>query len=121
MNEERIAGSPISRRREVVISGRRVRVVDMHAHCSVPEAMALMPNRGQAGGGGPGGGAGNPSLPLGSYQERLAAMNAQGIDVEALSINPYWYRAERDAAEEVIRVQNERLAEFCGKESERFV
>ena len=27
--------------------------------------------------------------------ERLPQMDAQGIDVEALSINPYWYTAER--------------------------
>ena len=32
---------------------------------------------------------------------------APGIDIEALSINPTWYRAERDVAAEVIRIQNE--------------
>src|SRR5436309_1851999 len=31
-----------ARRREVVVNGRRVKVVDVHAHCAVPEAMALM-------------------------------------------------------------------------------
>ena len=30
-----------TRRREVVVNGRRVKTVDVHAHCSVPEAMAL--------------------------------------------------------------------------------
>src|SRR5205807_7231985 len=30
------------RRREVVVSGKRVRTVDLHAHCHVPEANALM-------------------------------------------------------------------------------
>src|SRR5437588_12936652 len=30
------------RRRETVLSGKRVKVVDVHAHCAVPEAMALM-------------------------------------------------------------------------------
>ena len=30
------------RRREVVVSGKRVRTVDVHAHCHVPEANALM-------------------------------------------------------------------------------
>jgi aminocarboxymuconate-semialdehyde decarboxylase len=30
------------RRREVVVNGRRVKTVDVHAHCAVPEAMALM-------------------------------------------------------------------------------
>ena len=39
-----------------------------------------------------------PGLLMDDTSTRLAAMDAQGIDVEALSINPYWYRAERDAA-----------------------
>jgi aminocarboxymuconate-semialdehyde decarboxylase len=28
--------------REVVVNGKRVKTVDIHAHCAVPEAMALM-------------------------------------------------------------------------------
>ena len=52
---------------------------------------------------------------------RIAAMDAQGIDVEALSINPYWYRAERDVAAELIKVQNETLVEFCAANPDRFV
>jgi hypothetical protein len=30
-----------ARRRETVVSGGRVKTVDVHAHCAVPEAMAL--------------------------------------------------------------------------------
>ena len=30
------------RRWEVVIAGKRIKTVDVHAHCAVPEAMALM-------------------------------------------------------------------------------
>jgi len=93
-----------------VVGGKRARVVDMHAHCSVPEATALMGLRGGA-----------PPLPLADYRARLADMDQQGIDVEALSINPYWYGVDRDVAREVIRVQNERLAEFCALEPARFV
>jgi aminocarboxymuconate-semialdehyde decarboxylase len=52
---------------------------------------------------------------------RLAAMDAQGIDVQALSINSYWSRAEREVAEKVIRVQNEKLAELCAAHPDRFV
>jgi aminocarboxymuconate-semialdehyde decarboxylase len=48
-------------------------------------------------------------------------MDAQGIDMEALSINPAWYRAERDVVTQVIKIQNERLAEFCGTYPDRFV
>ncbi len=44
---------------------------------------------------------------------RIAAMDAQGLDVAALSINPYWYHAGRDAAAEVVRIQNEALIEIC--------
>ena len=29
-------------RREVVVNGRRVKTVDVHAHCAVPEAKAMM-------------------------------------------------------------------------------
>src|SRR5438128_9098945 len=48
-------------------------------------------------------------------------MDHTGVDVEPFSINPYWYRAERDAVAEVIRVQNEALVEFCAAQPERFV
>ena len=43
-------------------------------------------------------------------------MDEQGIDVEALSINPYWYGADRDVARELIAIQNEKLAEVCARE-----
>src|SRR5262245_16831030 len=97
-------------RREVVVSGRRVKTVDVHAHCAVPEAMALMGQTLEA-----------PALLMSSTHDRLAAMDAQGIDVEALSINPYWYKADREVARELIRIQNEKLAEFCAANPERFV
>ena len=53
--------------------------------------------------------------------KRIAEMDKQGVDVEALSINPFWYRAERDVAAELVRVQNEKLAEMCAAYPERFV
>ena len=101
---------PQPRRREVVVSGRRVKTVDVHAHCSVPEAMALLGMK-----------LPTPSLLMADTGERLRAMDTQGIDVEALSINPYWYKAGRDVARELIRIQNEKLAEFCAANPERFV
>src|SRR5207244_5176484 len=52
---------------------------------------------------------------------RISEMDAQGIDMEAISINPAWYRAERDVATQVIKIQNERLAEYCAKYPDRFV
>jgi aminocarboxymuconate-semialdehyde decarboxylase len=108
MTTEGTAASTV--RRETVVNGRRVRVIDLHAHCAVPEAAALMGLDRPL-----------PALLLDNVQQRLAAMDAQGIDVEALSINPFWYRAERDLAAEVIRIQNEALAAWCAREPERFV
>src|SRR5215813_1407962 len=104
-----------ARRRETVIAGKRVKVVDVHAHCAVPEAMALMGLK-----------LGGPSLRpdlnvAATAAERIATMDAQGIDVEALSINPYWYKAEREVAEKLIPIQNEKLAETCAANPDRFV
>src|SRR5215467_6883136 len=98
------------RRREVVVNGRRVKTIDVHAHCAVPEAMALMGRKVEP-----------QILLMSNPADRIRAMDEQGIDVEALSINPYWYRADRDVARELIRVQNEKLAEACAANPERFV
>src|SRR5262249_8839008 len=35
--------------------------------------------------------------------------------------NPYWYTADRDVARELIRIQNETLAEICAAQPDRFV
>src|SRR5262245_34400100 len=104
--------SVVGRRREVVVGGRRVKTIDVHAHCVIPEAYALL------------------GLEVSDHRgpgidevgpRRIREMDLQGIDVEALSINPRWYRAERDLVTRVIKIQNERLAEFCGKYPDRFV
>src|SRR6185437_14350026 len=100
-----------SRGREVVVSGKRVKTVDVHAHCSIPEAMAMMSSSLP----------GPQQLLFARVEDRIAAMDAQGIDVEALSINPFWYKAERDIAAPLIKLQNEKLAEFCAAHRERFV
>jgi aminocarboxymuconate-semialdehyde decarboxylase len=97
------------RRREVVVNGRRVRTIDVHAHCHVPEANALMGLKIQP-----------PSLVV--SPERIKAMDEQGIDIEALSINPiFWYKAEPDLARQVVQLQNEKLADICAAQPDRFV
>src|SRR5438093_1621009 len=115
-----LAAAPVraqTRRREVVVSGRRVKTVDVHAHCAVAEAMALVgmtlgapapPTR--------------PELSMVTHvSERLRAMDEQGIDVEALSINPYWYKTERDLARQICQIQNSKLGEACAAHPDRFV
>lgn len=97
-----------ARRRKVVVSGRRVTTVDVHAHCAFPQAMALMGLTPEP-----------PNLVM--ADERIRDMDAQGIDVEALSINPFWYKADRDVAQAVITLQNEKLTELCAAKPDRFV
>jgi aminocarboxymuconate-semialdehyde decarboxylase len=99
-----------AKRREVVVAGKRVKTVDIHAHCCVPKAMAVIKHPLEA-----------PGLLMEDTSTRIAAMDSQGIDVECLSINPYWYRAGKDESAEVIRLQNEALVEFCAKQPDRFV
>src|ERR1700719_2164436 len=99
---------PAPRRREVVVNGRRVKTVDIHAHCAFPEAMAMMGRQVKP-----------DKLIMGA--ERIRAMDEQGIDIEALSINPFWYKADRDVAAALIRLQNEKLAELVAAEPDRFV
>jgi aminocarboxymuconate-semialdehyde decarboxylase len=48
-------------------------------------------------------------------------MDEQGIDMEALSINPFWYKADRDLAKQLIALQNEKLAATCAAHPDRFV
>jgi aminocarboxymuconate-semialdehyde decarboxylase len=103
-------GHAHAKRWEVVIAGRRVKTVDVHAHCIVPDAAKVINHPLEA-----------PDLLWDNVGTRLAEMDRSGVDVEALSINPFWYRAERDAAEQLIRIQNETLVQFCAGHPDRFV
>ncbi len=92
---------PRASRLPVLVKGKRVKTIDVHAHCLIAEALALLPTEEAKG-----------IYPRvkGSQQfdivldERLAGMDAQGVDMEVLSINPWWYRKERDLVEKIIAV-----------------
>jgi len=113
-NSEAVALQPQTARRHVTIGGRRVRVIDGHAHCVIPvedivksTPLAKM-----------GGGAGNNIL----GPQRLQVMDQQGVDVQALTINGFWwYASDRDLARQIVRAQNEGLAAWVAKHSDRFV
>jgi aminocarboxymuconate-semialdehyde decarboxylase len=99
-------------RRVIRLNGRQVRTVDVHAHCLVPEAAALLnqqPNR-------------RDRLPLAGepLAARLAVMDRQGIDLAVLSINLNWYEADRDLVSRVVTLHNETLADFCSSHRDRF-
>jgi predicted TIM-barrel fold metal-dependent hydrolase len=97
----------------VMVSGKRVKTIDVHAHCVIPDASKLL-------------GAAPPSPVRGAGEtvieidKRLAAMDAQAVDIEVLSINPNWYGRDRDLAGQIVRIQNEKLAELCAAKPDRF-
>lgn len=98
-------------RRQVTIGGRRIRVIDGHAHCVIPVEHVTKGTPLEKMGGG-----GN----LGP--ERLHIMDQQGVDVQALTINNFWwYAADADLARKIVLAQNEGLAKWVEAHPARFV
>jgi predicted TIM-barrel fold metal-dependent hydrolase len=116
MRDAARAQQPGGARLPVMVNGKRVKTIDVHAHCLFREAIALMGEE-----------AGRVVPPTRGAQEnfiviaeRLKGMDAQAIDMEVLSINPFWYRKDRDTAAAIVKLQNEKLAELCGAQPDRF-
>jgi aminocarboxymuconate-semialdehyde decarboxylase len=100
-------------RREVRVRGKRVKVVDVHAHATIPEVADVV-----------------KGTPLERYaqggraigQDRIQEMDKRGIDVQALDINTFWwYAADRDLAAKIVQVHDEGLSKLCKEYSDRFV
>ena len=109
------SGAGAAARRQVSIGGKRIRVIDVHAHCVIPEVAEVVkatPFAKAAAGGG------NNIL----GPARLATMDGQGVDMQALSINGYWwYEADRALATAIVKAQNEGLAKWVSAHPDRFV
>ena len=101
----------------VMVNGTRVKTIDVHSHCHFHEVGALL-----------GADAAKIQVPpvngaeeiFIDMDQRLAAMDSQAIDLEMLSINPFWYGRDRELAEQIVRIQNEKLAELCASKPDRF-
>jgi aminocarboxymuconate-semialdehyde decarboxylase len=100
----------------VMVKGKRIKTIDTHSHCFFQPALDLMGDEAKR------------VLPNTKgvkehfivIEERLKAMDAMAIDMEILSINPFWYRAERDKVEAICKANNEKLAELCAQHPDRF-
>jgi aminocarboxymuconate-semialdehyde decarboxylase len=92
------AQSSTARALPVMVNGKRVKTIDVHSHCHFHEAVNLMGEEAKS------------VLPQTKgaqehfivIEERLKGMDAQAIDMEVLSINPFWYRKERDTAAAIV-------------------
>jgi predicted TIM-barrel fold metal-dependent hydrolase len=101
----------------VTVNGKRIKTIDVHAHCHFREAGALLGDGAAAVQVPP---VNNAEAAFIEIDKRLAAMDAQAIDLEVLSINPFWYGRDRELAAAIVKVQNEKLAELCASKSDRF-
>ena len=103
------AGVPVRR--------SRVKTIDVHAHCFFQDALDVAkldlksvipaPVKGTA----------EHIIVL---DERLKAMDAMGIDMQVLGINPFWYRQDVEMARAVCSIHNEKLAQLCALKPDRF-
>jgi len=106
------AASAQAARREVRVGGKRVKVVDIHAHANFPEVAEVIKDgplkrfaRGQ---------------PLGP--DRIRELDKRGIDVQVVDVNTFWwYQADRDLAAKIVQVHDEGLAKWCEAHADRFV
>ncbi len=101
-------------RREVLLNGRRIKTIDIHAHLVVPDVAELLIN--------------TPlnEISFAPWQalnaDRLDLMDQRGIDIQALSINRYWwYAADRDLAASVVKLHDEYLGAWVKQHPDRFV
>ena len=103
-----------SKRAPVMFNGERVKTIDTHAHCYFHDAVALM-GADAKGVMPPVKGVPEHFIPVSdkaAVEGRLAAMDAMGLDMQILSVNPFWYRKDRDTAAAIVKLNNERLAEL---------
>lgn len=119
-----VQASP-AKRRLVTVGGRRAITIDVHCHVTIPEAWDLIKDdpsavNGQTGQTDPASPKG-PQLDPRNAADRLAQMDAQGIDMQAVGINPFWYRTNRDIAARIIQLQNDKVAALCASYPDRFV
>ena len=102
-------------RREISVGGRRIKVIDIHCHCVIDVTPIIKdtPLAKAAGGGG--------NQVLGP--QRLQLMDQTGVDVQALTINGFWWygATDRELAGRIVQAQNEGLAKWVSSHPDRFV
>src|SRR5258706_15281224 len=110
---------PAGGRRRAAIGGRRVTVVDVHAHTFVPEVWDLVKDTPLAAN------ARNNltgAIALGpGTATRLQYMDKEGIDYQAINVNAWGYSADRALARDLIQLQNEKIAAAVTARPHRFL
>ncbi len=113
-----LAGSPAQllaeSRKEIFVAGKRVKVIDIHAHCLFPEVATIIAGTAME--------SADLSAFLALSPKRIDEMDTRGIDIAALSVNRFWwYAADRDRAAKIVQLHDQGLADWCQQYPERFV
>jgi aminocarboxymuconate-semialdehyde decarboxylase len=94
----------------------KVKTIDVHTHCFFQDAIDLMGPEAK--------GVLPPVKGIPEHfivvENRIKAMQAQGIDLQVLSINPFWYRKDLDTSRAICKIHNEKLAELCAGRPDHF-
>ena len=106
------------RRLPVKVKGKRIKTIDVHSHCLFHESLALMGD--EASNVIPKTKGAQEHFIANAIEKRLKGMDAMAIDMEVLSINPSWYHKDRDIAAQIVKINNEKLAEVCASRPDRF-
>ena len=106
--------------RPVSVNGKRMPVIDMHAHCQLSNVWPMVEGREELDGENPYEGQLKKTE---NIEVRLRQMDAMGTDLEVLSIGTeqHFPWAEYDLARDVAKLQNETLTEVCAAHTDRFV
>ena len=109
---ERALRAQAPARLQVSVAGKRVKVIDVHAHWDMPlgDVVKGTPyEKDRATGAG--------------LDDRIAMMDKLGVDVEAISVNDFWWWEIKDQglARAICNKHNETLAAWCKQHPDRFV
>jgi len=99
--------------REVRVGGKRVKVIDVHAHATIPEVGDVL-----------------KGTPLERYgqggralgPDRIRELDKRGIDIQVLDINTFWWynAVDRDLAAKIVDVHDRGLSAWCNTHHDRF-
>ncbi len=107
---------PMARKLPVMVQGKRIKTVDVHAHCVFRDVMSMLPEKVAP----VNNNVLNAQEAFIALDERLKAMDGMGIDMEVLSINPFWYGLDHDLAAKIVQINNDKMAELCASKPDRF-
>jgi len=106
----------VTKRREISIARKRIKVIDSHAHLGIPAVADVVK-------GTPFARNVNVAANLVIGPDRIRAMDEWGIDMAVLTQQGSWWYGvpDRDLARAIVKTQNEGTAAIVAKYPDRFI